>query len=135
VPYAPPRSKADPGLKIVYVILCAFCGCITLIALIGIVSTVAIPLQRSVRRDALQEKARNSLRAVVTAEFAYYAANGEYAANLQKLEPAYLSKEAASPGDGITLSLTGKGQHFLAAARLASSGRTYFATETGEIRQ
>ena len=48
------------------------------IAIIGIIATIAIPLLLSARNNAINEKARNSLRSVVSAEAAYYAATGTY---------------------------------------------------------
>lgn len=49
------------------------------IAIIGIIATIAIPILLKVRQGAIREKAQNSLRSVVTAEFAYYSKNGTYA--------------------------------------------------------
>ncbi|MCB1215756.1 prepilin-type N-terminal cleavage/methylation domain-containing protein [bacterium] len=49
------------------------------IAIIGIIATIAIPILLGARRNAIREKARNSLRSLISAEQAYYAANGTYA--------------------------------------------------------
>jgi prepilin-type N-terminal cleavage/methylation domain-containing protein len=48
------------------------------IAIIGIIATIAIPILLSARQNAIREKARNSLRTIVSAEAAYYSANGAY---------------------------------------------------------
>ncbi len=48
------------------------------IAIIGIIATIAIPILLGARRNAIREKARNSLRSLISAEQAYYAANGSY---------------------------------------------------------
>ncbi|MCB1221563.1 prepilin-type N-terminal cleavage/methylation domain-containing protein [bacterium] len=48
------------------------------IAIIGIIATIAIPILLGARRNAIREKARNSLRSLVSAEQAYYATYGQY---------------------------------------------------------
>jgi len=48
------------------------------IAIIGIIATIAIPILLSARQNAIREKARNSLRSLVSAEMAFYATNGFY---------------------------------------------------------
>ena len=76
------------------------------IAIIGIIATIAIPLLLSARNNAINEKARNSLRTVSSAEAAYYAANGAYGdwADLTGATPPYLDtrfSEGADIGQGI----------------------------------
>ena len=55
------------------------------IAIIGIIATIAIPILLSARQNAIREKARNSLRSIVSAQAAFYSANGTYAADLATL--------------------------------------------------
>jgi type II secretory pathway pseudopilin PulG len=49
------------------------------VPVLGIIASISIPVMLSARQGAIRETARNSLRTVVSAEAAYYAANGEYA--------------------------------------------------------
>lgn len=107
------------------------------IAIIGIIATIAIPLLLSARNNAINEKARNSLRTVVSAQAAYYAANGAYAATLAALNGGgYLdgrfATDPADLGQGISVSCTGTGQAYTAAATGATVN--YTADETGEIQ-
>jgi prepilin-type N-terminal cleavage/methylation domain-containing protein len=55
------------------------------IAIIGIIATIAIPILLTAREGAIREKARNSLRTFVSAEAAYYAKWGVYAATTAAL--------------------------------------------------
>ena len=105
------------------------------IAIIGIIATIAIPILLSARQGAVREKAHNSLRAVVSAQFAYYAATGAYAANLAALQPTYIGPTAGTPGQGITITTTGAGQTFDGTAVAAGIPVTnsWTADETGEI--
>jgi prepilin-type N-terminal cleavage/methylation domain-containing protein len=48
------------------------------VAIIGILATIAIPLMIGARRNALDGKARQSLRNVLSAEAGYFAAAGRY---------------------------------------------------------
>jgi type IV pilus assembly protein PilA len=111
------------------------------IAIIGIIATIAIPILLSARVNAVNEKARNSLRSVVSAEAAYYAATGAYGdfTALTGATPPYLDARFANGADigqGIVVNLTPNGQTFNATA-VANGGaapyHTYTATETGEI--
>ena len=116
------------------------------IAIIGIIATIAIPILLSARVGAVNEKARNSLRSLVSAQFAYYASNGAYAASAVDLNapPApqtpYVDANVASGsiGQGITIATTGSGQTFTATAAAnggAAPYHTYTADETGLITE
>lgn len=110
------------------------------IAIIGIIATIAIPILLSARVNAVNEKARNSLRSVVSAQAAYYAANGAYGTTAQLVgaTPPYLDTRftAGDLGQGIIVTNTPNGQTFTATA-VANGGaapyHTYTATETGNI--
>ena len=111
------------------------------IAIIGIIATIAIPILLSARIGAVNEKARNSLRSLVTGQQAYYAANGSYGslAQLSTSTPAYIDTALASGtlSSGITITCTPSGQTFTATATTpAGTGYKDFATdETGLITE
>ena len=112
------------------------------IAIIGIIATIAIPLLLSARNNAINEKARNSLRTVISAQAAYYAANGDYGdmADLQA-PPAgqtpYLDErftaDPADLGQGISVSIESAGQTYTATASGATTD--YTCDETGAISE
>jgi prepilin-type N-terminal cleavage/methylation domain-containing protein len=107
------------------------------IAIIGIIATIAIPILLSARRAALDEKARNSCRAAVSAEMAYYAANGAYG-TAALLVPNYLDARwtAGALGNSITCSVTVGGTGFqVVADNTANGGHTYTGTETGVVAE
>lgn len=105
------------------------------IAIIGIIATIAIPLLLSARNNAINEKARNSLRTVVSAEAAAYAAEGDYQALGWLVTNNYLDSRftAGDLGQNITITVTvdGDGQGYDATA--SGVTHSYTASETGEI--
>jgi prepilin-type N-terminal cleavage/methylation domain-containing protein len=117
------------------------------IAIIGIIATIAIPILLSARAAAIKEKARNSCRAAVSAEFAYYAATGNYgtAAQLTAVAPPgpYLdSRWAATPidlGNSIAASVGVDAdlQGFDVQTQVTVSGSTYTydGDETGLVSE
>ncbi len=107
------------------------------IAIIGIIATIAIPLLLSARNNAINEKARNSLRTVISAEAAYYAANGAYGDMAALNGGGYLDDRfAADPADlgqGITVTITANAQDYTASASGAT--HNYDADESGAITE
>ena len=112
------------------------------IAIIGIIATIAIPLLLSARVNAINEKARNSLRSLVSAEAAYYSSKGVYGtlADLTGETPPYLDSRFVDAGDlgqGIIISaVTGGGtQNWFATCGVATGAPyvVYYADDTGEI--
>lgn len=106
------------------------------IAIIGIIATIAIPLLLSARNNAINEKARNSLRSVASAQAAYYAANGAYGdwADLTGATPPYLDtrfSEGADIGQGIIVTMTNNGTDYTAGATGATVN--YSVDDTGQI--
>ena len=110
------------------------------IAIIGIIATIAIPLLLSARNNAINEKARNSLRTVSSAEAAYYASNGAYGSATDLNAPPapqapYLDDRFVSGdlGQGITVTITDSDQTFTATA----SGATvdYTVDESGNVEE
>ncbi|MBN2083441.1 prepilin-type N-terminal cleavage/methylation domain-containing protein [bacterium] len=114
------------------------------IAIIGIIATIAIPMLLSARVNAINEKARNSLRTVVSAEAAYYAAEGSYGAlaDLTGANPPYLDSRFVADGDlgqGIIISevtVPADGQSFDVSCGVDTGAPyvVYTADETGEIQ-
>jgi prepilin-type N-terminal cleavage/methylation domain-containing protein len=109
------------------------------IAIIGIIATIAIPLLLSARNNAINEKARNSLRTVVSAEAAYYAANGTYGdfAALEGATPPFLDDRFSLNTLGqqidITTAPVDGGQTY--TCTIAGATFTYTATENGAITE
>ena len=113
------------------------------IAIIGIIATIAIPILLSARVNAINEKARNSLRSVVSAEAAYYAATGVYGslANLTGATPPYLDArftDGGNLGQGIIISavtIDAGGQGWSATCGVPGGAPyvVYSADDTGQI--
>ncbi|GEM_PF-2428011 len=72
------------------------------ISIIGILATVAIPLLLTSRRHALDEKARQSVRVVLSAEQSFYATHGRYGGldELAGADPPFLDERFIT-GEGI----------------------------------
>lgn len=115
------------------------------IAIIGIIATIAIPILLSARAAAIREKARNSCRSAVSAEFAYYAANGVYGTAAQLIDTTapgpYLDSRwgTGDLGNSITgtIAVDAGLQGFSAVTTVTVGGATYTFTgdETGLIVQ
>jgi type IV pilus assembly protein PilA len=113
------------------------------VAVIGIIATIAIPILIAARRNALDSAARQSMRNVVSAEIAYYAAHGHYDTldALSTGNPQYLDHRFDSGvgemGHNITLVLTlgTGGQSFVATTTNPNGGHNYQATEEGNIEE
>ncbi len=107
------------------------------IAIIGIIATIAIPILLKVRQGAIREKARNTLRSVVTAEFAYYSKNGAYADFADLVTAGYIADFVAADNQDITLTVTGDATGFDAEADCATqvddTPNVFTADETGAI--
>ena len=110
------------------------------IAIIGIIATIAIPLLLSARNNAINEKARNSLRTVSSAEAAYYASNGAYGSAADLITPPapqapYLDDRFAAGdlGQGITVEITDADQTFVATATGATVN--YTVDESGNVAE
>jgi len=113
------------------------------IAIIGIIATIAIPILLSARQGAVREKARNSLRSVVSAEAAYYAANGEdvqlpaLAAPPVGQDP-YIDATLATGaiGQNIVIDVDAADAttfHATAVFPVGAGTQTFTATQTGDI--
>lgn len=108
------------------------------IAIIGIIATIAIPLLLSARNNAINEKARNSLRSVASAQAAYFAANGDYGswAELTDAVPAYLDSRFVEGGDlgqGIIVGMVVDGNIGFDATAGHPDLTGYSVDETGQI--
>ena len=114
------------------------------IAILGIISTIATPVLLQTRAKAVDAKALESLRAVCSAEFAYYAANGSFGSLAQLADPPangikYLDARflTGDLGNSIHASLTANGQHFFAQcfATPQPPYHTYTADDSGLITE
>jgi type IV pilus assembly protein PilA len=108
------------------------------IAIIGIIATIAIPLLLSARNNAINEKARNSLRSVSSAEAAYYAANGAYGSltDLTGATPPYLDSrfvDGADIGQGIIVTEVSVSDTAYEVTCGHPTLTTYSVDETGQI--
>jgi hypothetical protein len=95
--------------------------------------------ETGVVQDLLEEDARDTARSVAAAQFAYYAANGRYAASLPDLTaPERYLDDATATGrleSGITVSMfSGGGDSFVVCVSLPDGPRVQ-VDETGELRQ
>lgn len=136
VPYSEQRTRSDT--KVIWIVIGVACGIPVVLMILGIVASIAIPTLLGARQSATREEARNALRTVVSAEFAYYAANGEYAASLSELSAAGMLNDpniaSGSLPHGISLTLTASGQGFTATATSADPPFTLTADETGALK-
>jgi type IV pilus assembly protein PilA len=107
------------------------------IAIIGIIATIAIPLLLSARNNAINEKARNSLRSVASAQAAYYAANGHYGdtSDLTGATPPYLDArfDTGDLGQNIAFTMTNNGDSYTAECDGAT--HNYTVDDTGLITE
>ena len=108
------------------------------IAIIGIIATIAIPLLLSARNNAINEKARNSLRSVSSAQAAYYAANGAYGTLVQLTgaAPPYLDArfvDGADIGQGIIVTEVAVATDTFTVTCGHPNLTLYSVTETGQI--
>jgi len=105
------------------------------IAIIGIIATIAIPLLLSARNAAIDEKARNSLRTVVSAEAAYYAQIGSYGTFANLEAGNYIDGRFAADnlGNGITITTAPAGGGQVYTCVIVGVNHTYTANEDGHI--
>jgi type IV pilus assembly protein PilA len=113
------------------------------VAIIGIIATIAIPLMISARRNALDGKAQQSVRNVLSAEASYFAAFGRYGTldTLANWNPPYLDQRFSS-GIGqmgnamqVTLVMGGTNQSFVVTATNPGGYHSYTGDESGLITE
>lgn len=105
------------------------------ICIIGVIATIAIPVLLSSRDRAIDAKAQNSLRTVVSAEAAFYADWGHYGSFNELEASGYIDSRfsADSLGNGISISTApvSGGQGF--SCVIVGVTKTFSASESGEI--
>jgi len=121
------RKNSRKGFSLVELLI--------VIAILGVVATIAIPILLNARNQAVDDKALGCLRTVVSAEFAYYAAVGSYGDFTSLETGGYIDNRFAANnlGNGITITTSpvGGGQTFTCVITGATT--TYSADETGLI--
>lgn len=117
------------------------------IAIIGIIATIAIPILMSAREGAVREKARNTCRTLVSAETAFYATNGRYGSLAEMGDPSALTPSGQTPyidatlatgtlGNSITAAVTGPTATAYAITvtfPVGTGTQTFTANQTGNI--
>jgi type II secretory pathway pseudopilin PulG len=131
----PPRSQGLP-VWAKWLIGCSI-GCV-LLFILAVVGSIAIPLLLGSRENAVNEKARNSLRTVISAEAAYFAQHQRYGGVQELVQGGYLDNRFSSAdglGNGIVLTILVEDDGMGYDAIAASPGATYTCDENGEIAE
>jgi prepilin-type N-terminal cleavage/methylation domain-containing protein len=110
------------------------------VAIIGIIATVAIPLLLSARQRSLDERARQTVRTVLSAQQAYYTSHSRYA-DLDELAgmPQFLDSRFEIDGNELGYGLTVEvllfenDQRFEVLAVNPGGTHNYFANETMQV--
>jgi type II secretory pathway pseudopilin PulG len=135
--YQPP--PVDRTNRTAIIIIGIACGCIVILVAIGIISAISIPILLSAREGAVNEKARNAARTVLTAEFAYYSANKRYATLQELSQGRYLDERYAHDpvdlGNGVTATLTLKPDDAGFQVEVTGKDSSYVGDESGEITE
>jgi prepilin-type N-terminal cleavage/methylation domain-containing protein len=112
------------------------------IAIIGIIATVAIPLLLSSRRYAMDEKARQSLRTVLSAQQSYFSRHGQFGTldELANADPPYLDTRFSTGSglleNGLTVTLTLNGlSSFDVVAVNPAGNHDYASDESFDIEE
>ena len=113
------------------------------IAIIGIIATIAVPILLSARSDSLDEKARQSVRVILSAQQAFYAKYSEFGQldDLANDVPPFLDQRfTSSPadlGNGLTVSMVlgGDSQSFTVSTSNPGGSHDYSADESFVITE
>jgi type II secretory pathway pseudopilin PulG len=137
-PAPPPRNPLPLSL-----IIGLGCGGLALILVLGIVATIVIPIMLSARVGSVNERARNTLRSIISAEAAYFVENNRYGsfADLAAGPAPYLPpqfKDGGEPVPRVTVELQAGTDSFTATATAGTEAAPYHqytADETGLITE
>ena len=121
----------------------SFIELLIVIVIIGIIATVAVPIILAARQRSLDEKARQSLRNVCSAQQAYHTRIGTFGTldQLATSSPPFLDSRFTSGtgllGNGLTITVVINlgGQGFTATANNPGGSRDFEADESMEIRE
>jgi prepilin-type N-terminal cleavage/methylation domain-containing protein len=113
------------------------------IAVLGVVTTIAVPLLMSTRRSALNEKARQSVRVVFSAQQAYYSSYGTFGefGDLTLDAPPFLDSRFTDLGADlgndifVTVTTADGGTRFLVEADNPQGTHSYAGDETFVIQE
>jgi prepilin-type N-terminal cleavage/methylation domain-containing protein len=113
------------------------------VAIVGILTTIAVPLLLGARRSALDEKARQSVRVVMSAQQAYYMKYSEFGGfgELTLDAPPFLDSRftdlGADLGNGllVTIEVAPDGQAFEVTASNPAGNYDYFGDNSFVIQQ
>jgi type IV pilus assembly protein PilA len=108
------------------------------VAIIGILAAIAVPTLLSTRGAVAQNKAKATLRAMNSAEGAYYSRNNTYGSWAQLQAAGFLDTRFVSPftEDGVTYTETSVNPDdftFTAVLDARFGGQVYTMTESGQI--
>jgi type II secretory pathway pseudopilin PulG len=135
--YQPPPTERTNRTAVI--IIGIACGCIIILIGLGIIGAISVPSLLGARSAAINEKARNAARTVISAEFAYFASNKRYAGLAELAQGDYLdnryANDPAEVGNGVTVTVTlaadGSGFQVVAVGQTAD----YIGDSTGVINE
>jgi hypothetical protein len=135
--YQPPPAERTNRTAVIVIGIA--CGCLIIVIGVGIIGAISIPLLLSARGAAVDEKARNAARIVMSAEFAYFAENQHYAGLAALQEEGYLderyAEDPADIGNDVTVTVILEADE--AEFRVVAVGKSadYVGDSSGQISE
>lgn len=136
--YQPPR--ADKSSRVAVIAIGIACGIVVILVTLGVIAAIMIPtILLSARKGAVNEKARNSARMIISAEAAYFSANQRYGELADLSQGHFLddrfAQVPADLGNGVTATLTLNPDASGFKVEVAGQGIVYVGDESGEITE